>query len=308
MQRVLIIDEKPEEIISLKTILEGEYEITTAHTVKEALDYAETGRHALILLDAAMPEMEDFTLLKNIQERVMPWHIPVLLMTEGSDAEREERGLVLGAADYIVRPFYPLLLKTRVDTHVRMYQYRKKEEQQETMTDKMTGVANRQRYELNRTLRWQEAVRLNVPVSICMFDIDKFRAYNEQFGYPAGDKVLASVAGAISARLKRSTDFFARYGGEEFIAVILGGDGGAVFEHMKTIRQEVEELHIPHCESVSQWVTISIGGVTVVPQIGDKYDAYFEIVENMLAEAKQSGRNQVVWTNEGKDQLKEHMA
>ncbi len=307
MQRVLIIDEKPEEIINLKTILEGEYEITTAHTVKEALDYAETGRHSLILLDTAMPEMEDFKLLKDIQERVMPWHIPVLLITEGSDTEREERGLVLGAADHVVRPFYPLLLKTRVDTHVRMYQSRKKDEQQETMTDQITGVANRQRYELNRTLRWQEAVRLNVPVSICMFDLDKFRAYNEQYGYPAGDKVLASVAGAVSSKLKRSTDFFARYGGEEFIAVILGGEDSAVFEHMKKIRQAVEELQIPHGGSAFQRITVSIGGVTVVPQIGDKYDTYFEIVENMLAEAKQSGRNQVVWMNKEMDKLKEHM-
>lgn len=305
MQRVLIIDENPEEVILLKSILEEDYELTTAHTVKEGLDYAETGRHSLILLSMNMPDMEEFTLLKELQERVMPWHIPVMLITDGSDKEKEERGLILGAADYIARPFSPVLLKRRADTQAQMYSYRKKEEQQETMTDQMTGIANRQRYELNRTLRWQEAVRLNIPVSICMFDIDKFRAYNEQYGYPAGDKVLASVAEAISANLKRSTDFFARYGGEEFIAVILGGEGVTVYEHLKRIRQAVEELHIPHGSSVSEWVTVSIGGVTVVPEIGDKYDTYFGMVEDMLKDAKQSGRNQVVWTDEEMEKLKE---
>lgn len=305
MQRVLIIDENPEEAALLKSILEDEYEITVAGAAKEGLEYAQSGRHSLILLSGTMPEMENFTLLKELQESVMPWHIPVLLITEGSDIKKEERGLVLGAADYVARPFYPLLLKTRADIHVRMYQYRKKDEQQETMTDQMTGLANRQRYELNRTLRWQEAVRLSVPISVCMFDLDHFRAYNEQYGYPAGDKALTSVAEAISSNLKRSTDFFARYGGEEFVAVILGGEGEAVFEYIKKIRRTVEELHIPHGGSASEWLTVSAGGVTVLPQIGDKYDTYFSTVEAMLAEAKQSGRNQVVWTDEEMNQLKE---
>lgn len=305
MQRVLIIDENQEETELLKAILEEEYEVTTACTSKEGLACAETGKHSLIFLNADSADMEEFTLLKELQGKIMPWHIPVILIMDETDVKKKERGLSLGAADYVIRPVYPLVVKTRAHTHISLYQYKKNEERQSAMTDSLTGVASKQRYEFNRSLKWQEAMRLGIPVSICMFDIDKFRSYNERYGYPAGDKVLTSVAEAVSSYLKRSTDFFARYGGEEFVAVILGGEGETVFEHMQKIRQAVEKLHIPHWDSVSEWVTVSIGGVTVIPKFGDSYDTYFEIVEDMLFNAKMSGRNQVVWMNEEKIQLKE---
>ena len=96
------------------------------------------------------------------------------------------------------------------------------------MTDRLTGIANRRQYERRSIAKWQEAVRLQVPFSICMFDIDHFKAYNDTFGHPAGDKVIAEVANVLAHRLRRSTDFVARYGGEEFIAIILGGDPGCI--------------------------------------------------------------------------------
>ena len=70
-------------------------------------------------------------------------------------------------------------------------------------------------------------------VSICMFDIDHFKAYNDTYGHPAGDKVIAAVAQTIKQYLQRTTDFTARYGGEEFVAIILGGEARANFEYLK---------------------------------------------------------------------------
>ena len=51
-------------------------------------------------------------------------------------------------------------------------------------------------------------------LSICMFDIDKFKVYNDTYGHPAGDHVISSVAKTVSAHFQRATDLFARYGGE----------------------------------------------------------------------------------------------
>ena len=70
------------------------------------------------------------------------------------------------------------------------------------------------------------------------------------------------MAKTASAYFQRSTDFFARYGGEEFVAFLMGGSTEKAFAHLKQVRQAVEDLHIPHDPSVSQWVTVSIGGVT----------------------------------------------
>ena len=73
----------------------------------------------------------------------------------------------------------------------------------------------------------------------------------------------------------------------------------------RSIRQEIENLHIPHEPSVSEWVTVSIGGVTVIPQKESTYDSYLKIADTMLYDAKKFGRNQVVWANETMRQLKE---
>ena len=251
-----------------------------------------------------MPGMDGFTLLKKLQEEIITRSVPVILITSLADIQHEQHGLTLGAVDYITKPFHPLIVNARVHTHIKLYQYRKQVERQ-SMTDQLTGIANRRRYELYSASKWQEAVRLQIPVSICMFDIDYFKVYNDTFGHPAGDKVIAAVANVLSQRLRRSTDFVARYGGEEFVAVVLGGGAPAVFEHIRTIRQEVEKLHIPHSPQVSPWVTISGGGVTAIPKNGDEYGVFLKIADAMLYDAKKFGRNRVVWADENLKQLRE---
>ncbi|MDE7262097.1 MAG: diguanylate cyclase [Oscillospiraceae bacterium] len=298
MEKVLIVDDSAVQAAQLRAILEDEYEITTVHTAEDGLRAAIEGEFSLILLDVVMPGMDGFMLLKKLQEEVFTRHLPVILITSLADTENEQRGLTLGAVDYIAKPFRPIIVKARVNTHIKLYQYRKQVEYQ-SMTDQLTGVANRRRHDRYSAVKWQEAIRLQVPFSICMFDIDKFKVYNDTFGHPAGDKVITAVAQTASSFLRRSTDFFARYGGEEFAAFILGGKAADAFEHLKKVRQAVEDLHIPHAQEVGPWVTVSIGGITVVPQRGQAYDTYLKIADTMLYDAKRFGRNQVVWADEG---------
>ena len=118
-----------------------------------------------------------------------------------------------------------------------------------------------------------------------------------------GTKVIASAAQTAAAHLQRSTDFLARYGGEEFIALLMGDSSEKAFEHLKRIRQAVEDLHIPHDPSVSEWVTISIGGVTVVPKADSSYAVSLKVADTMLYDAKNHGRNRVVWADERMRQL-----
>ena len=304
MEKVLIVDDSLVQAAQLRSILEDDYEVTTVHTGTDGLARASSGDYALILLDVVMPDMDGFMLLKRLQEELITQHIPVILITGLAAIEHEQRGLTLGAVDYIVKPFHPLIVKARVNTHIKLYQYRKQVEAQ-SMTDQLTGVANRRRHDRYSMVKWQEATRLHTPFSICMFDIDKFKVYNDTFGHPAGDKVISSVAKTASGLLRRNTDFFARYGGEEFVAFIVGDDSAKAFDHLKAIRRAVEELHIPHNPEVSQWVTVSIGGVTVVPQIDSSYDTYLKVADTMLYDAKRFGRNQVVWAAEGMKQLRE---
>lgn len=301
MEKILVVDDSPTQSAQLKAILEDDYHITIAHTAKEGLSYASSGYYSLILLDVVMPGMDGFTLLKKLQEEIITQSVPVILITSLSDIQHEQLGLTLGAVDYISKPFHPLIVKARVDTHIKLYRYRKQVEQQ-SMTDQLTGIANRRRHDDYSVVKWNEAARLKIPFSMCIFDIDYFKIYNDTFGHPAGDKVIAKVAGVAASHLQRSTDFVARYGGEEFVAFFLGDSADKSFKYVKKIRQAVEDLRILHNSSVSQWVTISVGGITTIPQRENSYEVYLKIADTMLYDAKKAGRNRVVWANEKMEQ------
>lgn len=294
MEKILIVDDSVMQAAQLKAILETDYDITIAQTAEEGLRCASSEDFSLILLDVIMPGMDGFTLLKRLQEEIITRSVPVILITSLSDIQNEQRGFTLGAVDYIAKPFHPVIVQARVNTHVKLYKYRRQVEEQ-SMTDQLTGIANRRRYDRYSLKKWKEASRLQIPFSICMFDIDHFKVYNDTFGHPAGDKVIAAVANILSANLRRTTDFVARYGGEEFVAIILGDEARNTFEYIKQIHQKVEELHIPHDHSVSQWVTLSAGGVTITPKGSEQYATYLNIADTMLYDAKRFGRNRVIW-------------
>ncbi len=304
MDRILVIDDSAVQIEFLNSILKNDYEITMCQTAADGLRAAKEGGYSLILLDVVMPDMDGFTLIRELKATDLTRHVPVIMITGLADIQYEERGLLLGAVDYIAKPFSPVIIKARVNTHIQLYRYQN-QFQEQALVDQLTGVANRRRYEAESAARWKDAVRFGQPFSLCMFDIDKFKVYNDTFGHPAGDRVISAVAKEVSAHFRRATDLFARYGGEEFVAVFVGGDGQSAFEFLKEIRQAVEDLHIPHDPSVGSWVTISVGGVTLRPKADDNFDTYLKLADTMLYDAKRLGRNQVVWSDGGKGQLLE---
>lgn len=304
MDKILVIDDSPVQSEFLCSILKDDYEMTACHTAQEGLEAARRGSFSLILLDVVMPGMDGFMLLQELKSADLTKYVPVILITSLADVQYEERGLLLGAVDYVTKPFSPVIIKARVNTHIQLYHYQMQFKEQ-AMVDELTGVANRRRYEGESMARWREAIRFELPFSVCMFDIDKFKMYNDMFGHPAGDQVIAGVAKTASAFFQRSTDLFARYGGEEFVAVFVGSDAQPAYEFMKSVRQAVEDLHIPHDPSVSQWVTISAGGVTIVPKAEDKFDTYLKLADTMLYDAKRFGRNMVVWSNQNREQWRE---
>ncbi len=304
MDRILVIDDSRAQAEYLKSILCDDYDVTICVTAEDGFRKAKAKDFSLIILDIILPDMDGFTLLKKFQENILTRYVPVILISGLADVQHEEKGLMLGAVDYITKPFSPITVKARANIHIKLHHYQAQFMRQ-AMVDQLTGVANRRRYEDDSIMKWREAVRLGLTFSVCMFDIDKFKIYNDTFGHPAGDKVIASVAKTVSSYLQRATDFFGRYGGEEFVAIMIGNDARSAFEFLKTIRQAVEDLHIPHNPDAAEWVTVSIGGVTLLPKDGDSYDTYLKIADTMLYDAKRFGRNMVVWSDAGQEQWRE---
>ncbi|MCM1135993.1 MAG: diguanylate cyclase [Clostridium sp.] len=304
MNKILVIDDSAVQAEHLQFILKNYYEVSVCNSGGEGLRMAKTGDFSLIILDIVMPDMDGFSILKELKSSSATRDVPVILITSLTDIHHEEKGFLLGAVDYITKPFNSVIVRARVNTHVELYHYQKRFKEMATV-DTLTGVANRRSYDDESVLKWREAVRFGLPISICMYDIDKFKVYNDTFGHPAGDKVIATVAKTINMHLRRATDFFARYGGEEFSSIHLGDSALSVYEHIKEIRKEIEGLQIPHNPEVSRWVTISVGGVTTFPKSDESYDEYLKKADAMLYDAKGLGRNMVVWTSDTGERWKE---
>lgn len=159
-------------------------------------------------------------------------------------------------------------------------------------TDSLTGAYNRRFFDDRYRAEFGRAQRHGTPFSLLMLDIDYFKDYNDNYGHPAGDRVLISVVKAIRAQLNRTTDILTRYGGEEF-AVILpdcSAEGAEVMAEI--LRATVAGLNIPHCKSkVAEHITLSIGVTTT--ETGSKCDpvCLMDTADAALYDAKHNGRN-----------------
>lgn len=158
--------------------------------------------------------------------------------------------------------------------------------------DGLTQIPNRRRFDEYLQQEWQRLVREQQPLSLILFDVDYFKAYNDHFGHQQGDEGLIAIAQATSQAVKRSIDLLARYGGEEF-GVILPNTHRAGAENVaRSIQREVEALHLSHPKSkVSDHLTVSMGIASVVPSAEQTPEELIAAADAALYQAKRRGRN-----------------
>ncbi len=89
-----------------------------------------------------------------------------------------------------------------------------------SLTDALTGIANRRGFDEQFRLHRLRALRHQTSIALAMIDIDEFKKYNGRYGHLAGDVCLARVATAIKDGLREGSDVAARYGGEEFVLLL----------------------------------------------------------------------------------------
>lgn len=160
------------------------------------------------------------------------------------------------------------------------------------MTDPLTGLYNRAYLAERFLVELRRARNYGFPMSVALFDIDRFKRINDRYGHPAGDAVLRKLASFLRERT-RSTDAVVRYGGEEFAVLMATADAGVAFEQADRIRAELEKLPfvIPGQAEPIQ-VTLS-GGVATYPQDGQTFPDLIAVADAGLYHAKENGRNRV---------------
>src|SRR3954452_12545777 len=119
---ILIVDDKPEKVLSLEAVLEDLGQtIVRAYSGREALRCLLNEEFAVILLDVNMPGMDGFETAALIRQRTSTQHVPIIFVTAFGDENHSNQGYQLGAVDYIQTPVVPDVLKTKVAVFVDLY-------------------------------------------------------------------------------------------------------------------------------------------------------------------------------------------
>jgi len=162
-------------------------------------------------------------------------------------------------------------------------------------TDELTKLNNKRAFMEYIDIVWKQNHRLKLPISILMVDVDYFKRYNDALGHLEGDKALVSIAQCIKNQTKRETDFVARFGGEEFVCVLPFIERNETVNFAKALVAKVENMKIPHPASEhSEYLTVSIGVATVVPDDNYSYTRLLNEADKALYMAKELGRNTLV--------------
>lgn len=161
-----------------------------------------------------------------------------------------------------------------------------------SMSDGLTGIANRRCFDEFLDQEWRRAMREGMPLSLVMGDIDFFKNYNDACGHQEGDDCLRRIAHVIRDSLHRPGDMAARYGGEEFAVIMAGTESPGALILAESMRSQVEARALPHRKSsVSGVVTLSMGVATIVPVPGSAPAELILAADQALYRAKMDGRN-----------------
>jgi diguanylate cyclase (GGDEF)-like protein len=158
------------------------------------------------------------------------------------------------------------------------------------ITDVLTGLYNRRYFEQVLPQEFERACRYCQTFGLLMIDVDNFKSFNDTFGHPMGDRILATIAATIEKAL-RSVDFAFRYGGEEFVVILPETSLKSACKVAERIRRRVISDTRKLMRSISmESVTVSVG-VASYPRDEDDADMLVARADDLLYQAKAAGKN-----------------
>ena len=272
--------------------------------------YREQGAD-VIISDFAMPEMDGIELCRHVRSETGRAYTYFVLLTASTEKARRLRAMQAGADDYLTKPLDADELRLRLIAAQRVgTAYRKLVEQQDKIQrinralyedgrrDPLTGVGNRSRMEEDLEALRSRLERYGRVFSVALFDLDRFRQYNDTCGHLAGDEALTVVARCLADRC-RAADAVFRYGGEEFLVVFPEQGVDEAAGAAERMRAAVERRQIPHPGQPSATVLTVSAGVTTCDATPERtFAGVLTRADRALAAAKAGGRNLVAVDHE----------
>lgn len=170
--------------------------------------------------------------------------------------------------------------------------------------DALTGLSNRRAFDNALQALWQQGMRDEKPLALLMIDVDYFKNFNDAYGHQAGDRCLQTIGRVLVDAQRRAFDVAARFGGEEFVLLLYAANVGHVNAVAEQIMSAIRQEAIAHNRSkTADVVTVSIGAAQVVPKIGRSSASLVQFADEALYQAKDNGRNCLVWQDDGYEDL-----
>ena len=285
--RVLLVEDDPDVRLLLTDLLDDEHEVLEATDGVEGVRVAREELPDVILLDLFLPRLDGFGALEELKRDPSTAEIPVLFLSAERDETARARGLELGAADFVVKPFSAVELRARIARTLRAAR------QQEHLraiaqTDALTGLPNYRAFRLRLDEELKRARRYRTALAAVMIDLDNLKPINDQLGHEAGNRAIAALAETVLSQL-RETDFAARYGGDEFVVLLphtSAAEARALAERLRrAIRRVTLDGGMP--------LRASLGVAALAPGAEASADALIHAADAALYRAKGAGRDRV---------------
>jgi len=302
---LLVVDDNPQNLKVLGNILKEntKYGLAFAMNGYEALEFVNTNKPDMVLLDVMMPDMDGYEVCRQLKKNPETANIPVIFITAKTEAEDAVEGFEAGGVDYISKPFHEPELLMRIRTHLDLKLSRDMLEEKNrelqlayetieklALTDSLTGLANRRSIMNQMAVEVSRCDRNGGYFSLIMCDIDFFKKVNDTFGHDTGDYVLRTVADIMKTNL-RQQDIVSRWGGEEFLIMLPLTELGQAVAVAEKLREAIKGAILRYAGE-QFCVTMTFG----VSQF-DKYigiEQSIKKADDALYLGKQTGRNKVV--------------
>jgi len=288
--KALVVDDTAtfRHLIS-RLLTQHKFNVITANDGIDALDKVKQNPDLkLILTDYEMPNMNGFELVSELRKDYTKDMMAIIGLSANTSETLSAQFLKKGANDFLSKPFLNEEFYCRVTQNVEIVELIN-EIREASIRDYLTGLYNRRYlYDIGNTLH-SNAMRDNLSIAVGMVDIDYFKKINDTYGHDVGDIALKHVANLLTEHVRKS-DVVSRCGGEEFCVILTNVNRQRALLVFGKIRKMIEKSEI-HADGKTIKLTISCG---VCTSIKNSLESMIKKADEMLYEAKESGRNRVV--------------
>ncbi len=210
--RVLIADDQTELLLLMKEMVEfAGFEVVTANDGAEAMTAVFETNPDIIVLDNNMPRKMGLEVAQDLKNNPVFAHIPIIIVTGAGEKSTKLRGLSMGIDDYLIKPVDTDELIARI----RMILKRNKQVLDTNPLSKLPGNPSIQ-------ARVEREIQKGGEFAVLYLDLDNFKAYNDNYGFEAGDRVIKATANLLvklTIQNEQSQDFIGHIGGDDFIVI-----------------------------------------------------------------------------------------